>query len=446
MNVSEIHKKDIAEATPQQTMRKRGRPITVNRDYVNDAYVKKWLTGLSKNTANNYVRQFKAWLDFMKMSPTEQIEKRMRDLQSLDLTERQFFETKWREYKAYLESTKETDSNVKGYLKCVSSFFSRNFGKRFGLSLNRGDWISNKKQPVKALEWIPSQSEIKTLYTHASLPHKCLLLTLYHTGMSEIDVSELRIEDFPTLYTAKETEHIYFEKYREKSTILTATCLSFEVIHDIREMLAERGNPKEGYIFLSQTLTKGKTKKERKQAKKQEQPISVHGIQTSLKNLVRKVFGEAKAKEFEARHLRDSYHSALVSAGIEGKIGLVMMGHNISGSEGKYAIDREDIKKAYERLFSHVSINGLQSRHDIAVLKTEKQQQAKRIEDLTNALFESQKKLTSIETTNEVLRGKIAELESAQNTTKEIVTDLTERLAYVEKKTKIRKPIFDKFR
>lgn len=282
MSISEIHKKDIAEATPQETMRKRGRPITVNRDYVNDAYVKKWLMGLNKNTASNYVRQFKAWLDFIKMSPTEQIQKRMKDIVSQDLTERQFFENKWREFKAYLESTKETDSNVKGYLKCVVSFFSRNFGKRYGLALVRGDWLSNLPQPVKALEWIPSQSEIKTLYTHASLPHKCQLLTLYPTGLSEIDVSELRIEDFPSLYTAKETEHIYFEKYREKSTILTATCLSFEVIHDIREMLSERANPKKGYIFLSQTRTRGKTK--------EEQPISVHGIQTSLKNLVKSKF------------------------------------------------------------------------------------------------------------------------------------------------------------
>jgi integrase len=411
------------------TVKKMGRPCTIDRSYAEDKYVKKWLVGVNEGTAKNYIKTFKTWLDFIKMSPTEQIELRLKQLQSTDLTERQFFETKWREFKAYLEQTKDTDSTVKSYLKTVASFFSRNFGKRFGLSLNRGDWISNKPQPIKALEWIPSQAEIKQLYTHASLPHKCTLLTLYHTGLSEIDVSELRIEHFPTLYTAKETEHVFFMKYREKSTILTATCLSFEVVHDLREMLAERGNPKEGYLFISQT--KGKS---------EEKPITVHGIQTSLKKLVAKVFGTEKAKEFETRHLRDSYHSALVSAGIEGKIGLAMMGHNIVGSEGKYAIDREDVKKAYERLFPHVSINGLQSRHDIAVLKTEKQEQAKEIETLKTALVDSQNKLTSLEKTNEVLREKIAELESGQSSISKRVTDMDARLTYYEKHGK-RKPI-----
>jgi hypothetical protein len=63
----------------------------VDRSYEKDPYVQKWFVGLNRNTKGNYLRHFKEWLDFVKMSPTEQIEKRTKDMISTDLTERQFF-------------------------------------------------------------------------------------------------------------------------------------------------------------------------------------------------------------------------------------------------------------------------------------------------------------------------------------------------------------------
>jgi len=110
---------EFTKQKPQQdntkTVKMRGRPRTVDRSYENDPYVQKWFVGLDKNTKGNYLRQFKEWLDFIRMSPTEQIQKRLKDMNSTDLTERQFFENNWREFKAYLEETKKTDGCVKGY-------------------------------------------------------------------------------------------------------------------------------------------------------------------------------------------------------------------------------------------------------------------------------------------------------------------------------------------
>jgi prefoldin subunit 5 len=66
--------------------------------------------------------------------------------------------------------------------------------------------------------------------------------------------------------------------------------------------------------------------------------------------------------------------------------------------------------------------------------------------ELENALLESQRKLSAVETTNEVLRKRIDELENGQNTTKEIIGNLTDRISYIEKKTKIHKPYFPESR
>ena len=99
----------------------------INRDYEKDQFVQRWLNGLSAKTKFNYVKEFADWLNFIDMSPTEQIKKRMQNLTSLDLMERTFFENKWRAYKQLLES-KETlrDATIHGRLRTVASFFSRN--------------------------------------------------------------------------------------------------------------------------------------------------------------------------------------------------------------------------------------------------------------------------------------------------------------------------------
>jgi hypothetical protein len=71
---------------------------------------------------------------------------------------------------------------------------------------------------------------------------------------------------------------------------------------------------------------------------------------------------------------------------------------------------------------------------------------ARKLIELEEALLESQRKLTAVETTNEVLRRRIGQLESSQTMTQEMIGNLTDRLSYIEKKTKIHKPYFDKMR
>lgn len=93
-------------------------------ELLNDQYVKQWLTGLSERTKANYVKEFEKWVSFVSMNPTEQIKTRIENLTSKDLAQRHFFENKFREYKALLESQgKLSPISVKTALICVASFF-----------------------------------------------------------------------------------------------------------------------------------------------------------------------------------------------------------------------------------------------------------------------------------------------------------------------------------
>ena len=100
--------------------------------------------------------------------------------------------------------------------------------------------------------------------------------------------------------------------------------------------------------------------------------------------------------------------------------------------EGAY-VSQEQLKGIFSRSMRDLLING-------------NGMKAKKLIELETALLESQRKITALETTNEVLRKRLDELENGQNTTKEMIGNLTERISYIEKKTKIHKPYFERMR
>jgi len=63
----------------------------MKRPYEKDEFFQKWLVGLSERTKKNYRNRFQPWFDFIKMTPTEQIEKRLKDTASGNLEERTFY-------------------------------------------------------------------------------------------------------------------------------------------------------------------------------------------------------------------------------------------------------------------------------------------------------------------------------------------------------------------
>jgi len=346
----------------------------VDRSYEQDEFFKKWLVGLSERTKENYSKEIHGWILFVDMTPTEQIKKRMHDLTTEDINERTFFENKFREYKEFLEKQGKLSAlSIKTMLRTVASFFGRN---SLPLNLKRGDWESTLETSVLQ-RWKINKEDVKAMYGHASLSSRCLLLCLSQSGFSEIDASELSIEDIKDLCTMPQTEHYVIEKPREKTNQIQATCLSYEFLHDLRAMLSERGNPTEGPIFVSQTKGKGER-------------IETRRINESMKALAAKTFGAEKAKQFKTKALRSFYNSALLRADIKSEVKDLMMGHARLGARGHYDYDAETIREAYTRAFEHLSINGIQSREDLAKLREDMNRtigkQQRQIEELTEKL------------------------------------------------------------
>lgn len=398
--------------------------ITENQ---NNKYVKKWLNGLSERTKKNYLREFPLWVSFIKLNPTEQITKRLQDLTSANITERSYFENKFREYKEHMEKEGKLGSgSITTMLRTVASFFSRN---DLGLTLKHGDWRTTKEQEVKKPQFKPKQEDVRAMYAHANLRDRTLLLVLAQSGFSEIDVSELKIEDIQNLYEMPITEHYYIQKNREKTNFEQATCLSCEFLHDLRSLLEEQGKPTQGYIFVSQTkqeeieikdkekLNAEQLKKAQEQAKAQAKANRTNGIDTTrinliMKSLAEKTFGTEKAKLFKTKALRSFYNSALLRADIKSEVKDLLMGHKRQGARSKYDYDETTIRENYGKAFEHLSINGIQVKEDFAKLRTD-------MKEKTDYLVQI---ITELKTENKTLQGRI---ENTEFTTEQILKAIT---------------------
>jgi hypothetical protein len=150
----------------------------------NDKYVKQWLEGLSERTKANYLKGFEKWVSFVEMSPSQQIVKRMENLTSQDLTERTFFESKFRAYKEMRENSNLerplSPLTIKSELRTIASFFGRTVGK---LALRRGDWNSTLSTRIQNKLSI-GLKDVKAMYAHANLRDRVLLLALSQSGFS----------------------------------------------------------------------------------------------------------------------------------------------------------------------------------------------------------------------------------------------------------------------
>lgn len=359
-----------------------------------DKYVVKWFSEISERTKENALEPFDKWLDFIEMSPSEQIEKRIKDLQSANPQVRTFFESKLIQWKNDL--VKETDkegkrrysrATIRSRLQRIQSFFSHNtLGLRF--ARNQLSVEPSQREKVK-IKWIPSNVEVRMMYKHSDVRDRALLLVLYQSGFSEIDVSMLNIENLPEIYTT-DTHH-YIAKLREKTNILHQTCVSLEAIHDIKVMLRERGEAKEGALFVSE---KGKR-------------LSVRFINEAIKRIAKKTFGVEKAKTFYTKNLRDAYKNGLLRAKLTTEVVDKMFGHKRSGSKEAYQLEQALIEESYEVAFRFLSINhGLQSKKDlqrveqvvtglsqtVAKLTTQLDEQQKQIERLLDAVAKQKAK------------------------------------------------------
>lgn len=329
--------------------------ITRIDTYLKLPIVTEWINSFSSGrTRKNYTLElprFLKWLEEKGIDnhPNKIIESRKTQLSSEDLLERGYWETIVNDYKKHLESQGYTQNSIKTYRRAVQSFFSF---YRMPLRFTQKERKIRSKKTVK-IKTIPSNSELRAMYHRDDVMDRALLTVTYHSGLSGIDISQLRIEDLPGLYKEDGTvgydDHLYLVKERNKSGCFQQTFLSTEALYALDAYLSNRGYPKEGHLFISESNFSSNTVL---------QPKYMH---RRIKALALKALGEEAGKRIKFKSFRDSFHDAInraLSISGENSIKDRFMGHTSDNSSDVYAVSETTMREAYHKVFKIINING----------------------------------------------------------------------------------------
>jgi len=398
--------------------------IRVPQEWENDKVIVEWFE-IVKNarTQENYLREFPIFFDFVKANteyktPSQIIESRAKQEKSDNMAEKRFWETLVIKYMHYLEGKGYRKGTISSYLRTVLSFFSHaHYPLRYARKELLGAIEPNEKDKVQK-DWVPSNEEIRVLYRMAqSARDRGILLTLYGSGFAPVDTCALNIEHFD-FYDDKgdwqipSTEDLYIGKLREKTNILTQTCISREALEEIRIMLQSRGFPKQGALFVS---VHG-------------QRLAPRDINDIIKAIVKRAFN-GKAELWETKNLRDSYRNALIKAKIPDDCIDAMFGHQRQGAKGHYNLSEDTIKTMYAEAFKFLTINGYGS-------------QSRKLEELETKFTEQLRVMTEIMTElkneRDSVKAELAEIKNEQKTIKKMIGDNDKRFEPIEKKLGIK--------
>lgn len=309
-----------------------------------DKCVKNWLELIgNERTEENYLNDFPKFLAFIQettpyKTPSEIIDSRIEQTMTNDIQKRRYWEQQVVKYKNHLEEKNLRMATVHGHIRTIMSFFSKSGVK---LLFSRGELKINPSEKDKVdTEWIPDNGTVRILYRLCeNARDRGILLTLYGSGFSEIDVAQMQIQEFP-FYDEKgdwailSTEDLYVKRRREKTNEWQQTCISREALEEIRIMLQSRGFPKTGYLFVS---FRG-------------EQLGVRGINDMLKAVVQKGFN-GKSKDWKTKHLRDAFMNGLHQGKVSPELKDAFVGHHRQGARNDYAITELSIKTAYARCF-----------------------------------------------------------------------------------------------
>lgn len=300
-----------------------------------NAYVEQWLRKREASTKRNYLGAMHEFVEFTKLSPTELIEARKKEVQSQDEGIKRHAEMLVDQFQEWLMKERKNAHNTAVMkVMAIRSFYKKNF-----YPLQFAESISFKPSRVRGI----TREEIKTLYDRANADERMLILFLKDSGISAQDFVVLKYDA-----VKKELEQgvcpIHINLMREKEDVVYDTFIGEEAINALKLYLEDR--KKAGEILTDASpLYIGKTT----------------GKAVGSKALTRRfqhLLKEAGVKGIQPVHtFRKFFETTMGGAGVHPIVAKYWMGHKVAKTdiEAKYIVpsieqQREMYRNAYAKL------------------------------------------------------------------------------------------------
>ena len=338
--------------------------------------IKNATEALSDKTKQSYYKELSNFFIWLNESPDQVIANRKIQYKVDDETS-DYYERKVRAYKKMLEESM-TGRTIAGRIGRIQGFFANNSSK-FRLEL--GVMKYDKARRVE--KFSPDNTIAREVYSFADSARDRLIIAFaYQCGLAPVDISELQCSKIPT------EPFKYFQGSRSKTGEIWHGVTTPEIVQEFAAYKKIRGEPVNG-----EPLFKGR-----------EGYLDSAGISQIITILIKKA-GYGDVAGFKPTAFRDGLEDALIEAGIPDKVKEAMMGH-AGGIEAQYGGHKQFVARIEE---------AMQKAYKYLVLTevvTSNGKSAHKISELDDALIESQKRISALETTNESLTNRLTDTEA----------------------------------
>jgi integrase len=328
-------------------------------ELASDRIIKTWLSTIkaSQETRNSYLQSMHFYTDFFNMTPEQLLEEAENEQDNIRKMRNRLIVQHILSFREFQES-KVAPTTSKTRLAAVYSFY-----KNYDINLPILPKSDRKARPALKRREIPKKEEIREILKFADSMEKAIMLVGCSSGLSAVDITNLKIGDFYQGYD-HDTEVTTFHIIRQKTGIEFYTFLTPEASRAVLEYLKWRNNYNEitkvvsedGYLFIKKYILPEYLQTKDESLRKLNKKAIIERY-SDLNKLAGTNTAYKEYNRIRSHTMRKYFNSTLINNGCNPYQTDLWMGHDLGESKGAYIVPQlEEQKKLYTQYMHLLTI------------------------------------------------------------------------------------------
>jgi len=351
---------------------------------------------------------------YVDMTPDQVIELRIKQLESEDVDENEFFEDKAIEFKRFMVNFDYGAKTVETRLSVLSGFFS-NYRKMYRLDAPNLFKLSesSERKASNRQKNPPDNCEIRAIYEVANRKHRIAYLMGYQCGLAPTDVVKITWANLNIDFDTEQRDFIPIDHTRNKTDEEGTIVLNPDLLHELKNEWVDQGKPDTGHILNFRG-----------------NKLQTRHPNEWLKESAIKALGEKRGRQVMFKDLRDSFNDVIKSHDeIKQEIADRLMGHSPKGSRGEYYVSPTTIVESYRQVFPKLAVNGWNRKKQVVELD----ELTEKLDGLVSALNQVENENAAYKTRIDNLQGQVVKIGEAQQEQSDWMREIMENAEVVHR-------------
>ncbi len=345
-------------------------------ELIGDKIVKDWLSGIraTENTRGSYLQAMQQFTEHVNKTPLVILEEAEGEIKAGLLMRERNITTYLREFRESLEEQELAPLTIKNRITGVYSFY-----KHYNIQLPVIPKSTKRAKAELKRKKIPTKEDIQAILRIADPLERAIILIGISSGLSAIDIANLRVGDFIDGHDKKTgitTIHIIRTKMNyEFYTFLTPEASA--AVQDYLDYRAREGKSdephrrdqlekqrvrgKDGYLFVSRSVPAAYLKTKNEKQKEKMRALNTESILAIYRRLNEEAQTSSTKGEYNinrSHNMRRFFNTTLLNNGAQLHFVDFLVGHQLDSThEAYYRADPASLKEEYQKYVPYLTIS-----------------------------------------------------------------------------------------